>query len=113
MAKYMMIVFSNPVEGKEDEYEDWYSNVHVSEIVEKVPGFVSAQRFAMVPEHSNGGRPDHRYLAVYDVETDDPEKTFAKLSEMVTAGALVNSDALCRETLGRGFYVPVTDRLEA
>jgi len=111
MANYLMIVYGNPVEGQEEEFNDWYNNTHIHEIVEKVPGMVSAQRFALDPKNSKDNHPSHKYLAIYDVETDDPEKTFEALSKLVEAGKLEGCDALCRDTLGRGFYAPVTDKI--
>ena len=41
--KNLLLVLSNAVEGKEDEFNDWYSNVHLHDGV-KVPGFVAAVR---------------------------------------------------------------------
>jgi len=43
--KFVQVVFSNPVEGKEDEFNEWYDNVHVPELL-AVPGMVSATRYA-------------------------------------------------------------------
>jgi hypothetical protein len=48
------LVFSNPVPGMEDEFNEWYSDRHVHEIV-RVPGYVSAQRFR-VTRHRAGGQ---------------------------------------------------------
>ena len=30
----ILVVLSSPVEGREDEYNEWYSNVHLREVVE-------------------------------------------------------------------------------
>ena len=40
MAVHRLIVFSAPTPGQEDEYNDWYNNVHLDEVV-AIPGFVS------------------------------------------------------------------------
>ena len=32
MATGAMVVFSNPTEGREDEYNDWYDNTHLPEV---------------------------------------------------------------------------------
>ena len=29
MAKHVFVVLTNPLEGKEDAYNDWYTNVHL------------------------------------------------------------------------------------
>jgi len=33
MAKYKMVTLTNPVEGREEAYNDWYQNVHLPEVV--------------------------------------------------------------------------------
>ncbi|MFY9648947.1 MAG: hypothetical protein WAK83_05560 [Trebonia sp.] len=40
----IQLVYSNPVPGMEDEFNEWYSSRHVHEIL-RVPGYLSAQRF--------------------------------------------------------------------
>ena len=40
----IQLVYSNPVPGMEDEFNEWYSDRHVHEIL-RVPGYLSAQRF--------------------------------------------------------------------
>ncbi len=37
MPHYAYVVHSNPVAGREDEYNDWYSNRHLADVV-AVPG---------------------------------------------------------------------------
>lgn len=60
-----MLVLSEPVEGREAEYDDWYTNTHLGEVV-ATDGFVAAQRFGLV--HGEGA--PHGHLAVYEVEGD-------------------------------------------
>src|SRR5690606_19186746 len=47
VKNYAYVVLSNPVPGRDQEYNDWYSNRHLADVV-AVPGFVSAQRFRLV-----------------------------------------------------------------
>ena len=44
MAKYTFVVLTNAVEGKDDAFDEWYTNTHLGDVL-AVPGFVSAQRF--------------------------------------------------------------------
>jgi hypothetical protein len=69
MGKHLLLVFSNPTEGKEDEYNTWYDNIHLGEVLE-LDGIVKAQRFAVADVMP--GVTDHKYVAVYDLDTDDP-----------------------------------------
>ena len=72
MAKYKLIVLSNPTEGNEEEYNRWYDEQHVPDVC-NVPGFVSAERFEL---HGDG---THNYLAIYNIETDDVDAAMADL----------------------------------
>jgi hypothetical protein len=73
MAHYRLVALTNPVPGREDEYNDWYDNQHLGDVL-NVPGFYSAQRFvaedALSPEP-----PTHKYMAIYGFESDDLAKT--------------------------------------
>ena len=69
MTKHVLLVFTDPVEGREDEYNTWYNDVHLGEVLQ-TDGFVRAQRFKvadMMP-----GVTEHEYVAIYELETDDP-----------------------------------------
>lgn len=71
MAKHMMIVVSNAVPGKEEEFHDWYSNRHIHDVVDKLDGFVAAQRFELSATQVDGeDPPNQRFLAVYEVDDD-------------------------------------------
>jgi len=70
MRRFKMLVFSEPFEGQDDAYNEWYTGRHLSDIC-ALEGFASAQRFTL---HSvSMGKTLNRYLAIYDVETDDPD----------------------------------------
>ena len=72
MAKFKMIALTQPVEGREDEYNHWYQNIHLPEIC-ALPGLVGAQRYKLAaPLQGFDGRP---FLAIYDIETDDINAT--------------------------------------
>ena len=64
MPKGVILVHTSPVEGRDDEYNDWYDDVHLMEVL-KVAGFTSARRFRTL-----GGNAVP-YLAIYEVEADD------------------------------------------
>ena len=104
MPRHIIQVMTNPVPGKEAEFNDWYSNVHVQEVVQ-VPGFVSARRFKLADAQMSGTHP-YRYLAVYEVDTDD---VGAALEALRQARAAFNmSDALDPEREVWA-YTPISD----
>jgi len=41
MAEDLFLVFSNPVDGQENAYTDWYKNTHLGDVL-KVPGVVTS-----------------------------------------------------------------------
>lgn len=100
--KFKFIVFSKPTQGKEDEYNDWYQNQHLREVLE-VPGFVAAQRFKLAAPIAGGGEA-YPYCALYDIEADDWSKPFAALGESASGGNMFLSDALDLQNLQANIY---------
>jgi hypothetical protein len=85
-ASHLMIVYSNPVKGREDEYNRWYDEVHLDEY-SALPGVLSAARYA-VPSGVPAG-----YAAVYELSSP-PDVVMASMNEAVAAGTMHMSDAL-------------------
>jgi hypothetical protein len=70
MRRFKMLVFSEPFEGRDAEFDEWYTGRHLDDIC-ALPGFTTAQRFKL---HSvSMGTALNKYLAIYDMETDDPQ----------------------------------------
>jgi hypothetical protein len=95
MPRYKLVVMTRPVGGREQEYNDWYREVHLRDLV-AIPGIKSAQRFRL----SRVVTPDTEplpYLAIYDVETDDIDKTIEELKSRAENGAMFISPALSTE----------------
>lgn len=70
MRRFKMLVFSEPFAGQDDEFNAWYSSRHLEDLC-ALPGFTAAQRFTL---HSvSMGSALNKYLAIYDLETDDPD----------------------------------------
>jgi hypothetical protein len=60
-----MVVFTNFAAGREQEYNRWYDDVHVPEVLEVGP-IVGCQRFKVVD--SQMMPQTHSYLAIYEFE---------------------------------------------
>ena len=90
MPRYKMVVMTRPVAGREAEYNDWYQNVHLGEMV-ALPGFTSAQRYRPVCSLVEGEVAP--YLAVYEMETDDVGAALQGLQDAALGGRLSMSDA--------------------
>ena len=96
MTEYKLVVMSSPVEGREAEYNDWYDNQHLGDVV-RLPGFTGAKRFELQPGQE--APLGHTYLAIYDMETDDVDATMAGLVAAASTPAMPISDALAMPTV--------------
>jgi hypothetical protein len=90
--KYTLVVLTNPVAGREDEFNSWYSKQHLKDVI-SIPGFVSAQRFKIVGQPV-AADPLFRYYATYDLETDDPEGALAEMMRRVGTDKMPMSDGM-------------------
>jgi len=109
MAKYNYVVLSNPVAGHEDEYNEWYTKQHLGDVL-KVPGFVAAQRFkAQDPEN----KLPHKYMAIYEIDTNDVEKTLGELAGRAGSPAMPMSPAFDIATVSVTVFEPITGRVVA
>lgn len=87
MPRGIMVVQSRPVSAeREAEYNDWYVNTHIPEIL-AIPGFVSARRYK-VPG------PDPAYLAIYAIEADDLTSPVKELGARSASGGSTPSGAI-------------------
>jgi hypothetical protein len=66
-----MIVFTNAAEGRDAEFNRWYDEVHLPDVL-GVPGIVSAQRFALAEAQMFRDQA-HRYVTIYEIEGDAAE----------------------------------------
>jgi hypothetical protein len=106
VREYVYVVRSGPVAGGDEAYNDWYSNVHLADVL-AVPGFVSAQRFR-VADPSAPDAPSPPYLALYTMRTDDPEGLLATLTNHVESGRMDMSEAFDTETVTTMLYEALT-----
>ncbi len=90
MPKYKLIVLTTPLPGREAEYHDWYDNTHLPELVNAF-GMEGAQRYALVARLT--GSDTNPYLAIYDIETEDPMALLGAIGKGMATGELTPSDA--------------------
>lgn len=76
MSKHYLFHFANAVEGRENEFNDWYDNTHLADVL-AVPGMVAATRYELEPVERSGPPAPASYLAVYEFEGDPAEVTAA------------------------------------
>ena len=91
MPRYKLVVMTKPAKGRESEYNDWYQNLHLHQFV-KLDAIRSAQRFRLT--HTFTASEPFPYLAIYDVETGDPQGLVEEIRIKAANGTLMISDAL-------------------
>jgi hypothetical protein len=76
MSKHYLFHFANAVDGREEEFNEWYDNTHLGDVL-AVPGMIAATRYELEPIERSGPPAPGRYLAVYEFDGDPNEVTAA------------------------------------
>ncbi len=78
MARYLLFAFSDCRDpARETEFNDWYDNMHIPDMLQ-VPGMIKASRWVNASPLEGQRR---KYLALYELETDDPHEFDLKVQE--------------------------------
>jgi hypothetical protein len=111
MATHRFIVFTEARPGREAEYNDWYDNRHLPDVL-AVPGFVGVQRFRLQP-NTGGTSSTTRYLAIYEIETNNLTETMAELLKRANTASMPISDALNTDAIETYMADPLGERVTA
>ena len=103
MQIFKLIVMSNAITGREDEYNDWYNNRHLQDVV-AVPGFLSAQRYRL--NDAIGYEHTYRYVAIYELDSADAANSVADLIKRRGTEAMLLSDAFDLDGAIAGVFEP-------
>jgi hypothetical protein len=107
MKKNYLLVFSNPITGKEEAYNRWYTEIHVPEIL-KISGFVGAQRF----KQSDTSFPvsEHKYMAIYEAPPGEMQNCIEKL--FAASGSMQMEPVIDLENIKAVAFESITDLLK-
>ncbi len=103
--KHLVVVLTEPVAGREDDYNDYYENLHIDEVLETT-GWLSGQRFRLAGE-TGAGCP-LPYLAVYEAEAGSAQDVLETLA--ATRAQREQSSALNYKTAAVWVYAPTGPR---
>ena len=94
MSRSVLLVFTNATDGDDVEFNRWYDEVHLKEVLE-APGFVAAERFDLADAQMAEDDRPHRYLAIYEIEGDpaDALKALQELAPTMDMTATLAKDA--------------------
>jgi hypothetical protein len=107
MDRPILVVQTNPVPGREDEFNDWYTNQHLADII-SIEGWVAAQRFRVSPVQRDVTPPyPYGYVAVYEMEGD----IRANLDRLTATVPTLYVSSAMAEARASHVFEPITDRL--
>ncbi len=90
MAKALLLAWTSPASDEtEAEFNSWYDGTHVPQMRAAIPSVSAVHRYraAELPPAA-GQRPAHRYLAVYELDSDDVAGAVAALGSAAGGGRL-------------------------
>ncbi|MFT7652219.1 MAG: hypothetical protein ACI9ON_004267 [Limisphaerales bacterium] len=99
---YVVMVLTEPTEGQDESFNDYYENQHLEEVLQTT-NFTSAQRFKLAG--SAGEDSPLPYLAVYETTANSADDVLEDLA--ARRKDRVQSDALNRRT-GRAWVFEAT-----
>lgn len=105
--RHLLVVLSDPEDGREEEYNNWYSGQHLRETLQ-TPGWSSAQRFVLSSKQISEHLPEQKYLALYEISADESDALAAlkaRSSEIASSDAMSPADVVA-------LFTPITDRIE-
>jgi hypothetical protein len=92
MGKAVLAVQAAAKEGREDEFDEWYTNVHLRDLL-AVPGVTGATRYRVSGVQLGEPQlPPARHLTLYAIESDDLAATLQAVVEALPGMAI--SDAV-------------------
>ena len=114
MARHIMAVRSNPVAGRDAEYNEWYDQEQVPALL-MTPTLLAAQRYKLadvdLPSDRGYAQPQHRYMVVYEIETDDIRKTRDLIWSKENIARIRPSDAFDAASVDCQFFTPIGSRV--
>jgi hypothetical protein len=98
MAKTLFLAWSSPTSDETDaEFNDWYLNTHVPQVRAAIPSITAVHRYRTA-DLPGGQQPAHRYLAVYELDTDDVPAAAAALGVAAQQGNFDPTDTIDLKT---------------
>ena len=109
MEKWVYLVDTNCLEpSREKEYHEWYNQVHLPDVLE-TPGFKRATRY----ENSEPAEGQGKFLAVYEVETEDIAQTMATHQANVAKKREQGRMSELASVVSRALYRQISETVES
>ena len=95
MGSYILVVPSSAKAGEDAAYNRWYDEQHLRDVC-AIPGITAGRRYTPDPATPSPAEAD--YLAIYEIEADDPGAVIAELGRRAGSGEMEISPALDTST---------------
>jgi hypothetical protein len=81
MAKAIFLAWVNPLdEASDSEFNAWYDGTHIAQVRAAIPAITAVYRYRAADLPAGAGAAAmHRYLNVYEMDTDDVPGAMAAL----------------------------------
>lgn len=99
--KHLFFAFTNPVAGREADYNEWQIKTHLPDGL-KNPGFVGVKRYKLADAQFNPDDSREAYVNVWEIESDNLEATLVEAAHIQKDA--VFSDALDFSTVRTAIY---------
>jgi len=88
-----LVVFSNAVNGREQEFNRWYSEVHIPDVLRAAPEIKSATRYSLSTIAMPEGQSGWQFMTVYAVSAEHLPGVLERMNTAMTNGEFEMSDA--------------------
>lgn len=109
MIEAQLVVLTNAVEGRDADFNDWYTNIHARDTM-RMRGALAQQRFSLSSDQVQdfGGKFPAQYLALYDVY--DAKWFTQEHIDRARTPYMIIEDSLDMSRLDDFFYFPLAYR---
>jgi hypothetical protein len=116
MAEALLVVFSNAVDGQHGEFNRWYTETHVPDVI-KLGGATAGRRYRSSGVPLLPGIPEPgQYAAIYQVEAgtvEEIEKIAATLGGSLATDEADISPTMDLPSVRAAWLLPISDEIRA
>jgi hypothetical protein len=88
MPKSMLLAWANPVDEASDSgFNAWYNDTHIPQVRAVIPAITAVHRYRIADSPAGASASSvHRYLVVYEMDTEDVADAMAALGTAAATG---------------------------
>ena len=96
---FAMVVYSNPIEGREEEYLKWYMGQHIHDMLH-VKGYKGCRYYKIADDQLNGTKASkgYQFMIIWYIEAEDIADVYKEIVKRRESHDITYSDAFDRNT---------------